>query len=883
MCGLVGFSGKSPDLNALKILGIYNDTRGGDACGFAINNKIFKSSSVDLDRFSKMFTKKEGQERFINKNNKDQIVLMHTRKGSAGGRTSEQAHPYKVINSNGRELIGIHNGTIRNIDDLVDKYLKDTDIVFKHSDTDSLKLYTILCETQKLDVLTEYEGGAALLWYYTDEPTTLYAFKGASESAYYNYSTYSSIEEERPLFYGIINDSIYFSSIKDSLFSINVQTVFSVDNNTVKTIKSGKIVETVDIKRVSPYYKKVESKKSNLSLNNSSDSMTNFYTRTEMQEASTDLVTLKRKTESGFYLDELLYLQNGHPMSGVYYLHFDYDKGYISACEVESISKMNLSSLNSYAKQCTLGTFIDAYKEYRETKKQDIELHSGTYAVFFSGMLIDTDKILDPSKYIVQSFRKGLAVLNRLKTTNPFYWLDRIDGIKDIDNLEDLKTLSEITINPIVINSNISYYRGILVSKTYNFHLIPEVKVEMSGTTIVKVTDSQIETEINIFSTDKNSNSKISEFKLGSSVLLNIKNCFKNDDFNNEWLSCTVYSINFNTGVVSVKFNKPLKLKRGTLNFFTVTDLDNLVMVEEESFSLGDIIYYFDSRTEKFEKAKVCSLSSTTSKIGIKYSSDKVNLTFFVDKDEVLTELDYADYLEDNMNSEIEIGMKVYSVSTYDTLEILSILNSNRGEFRYKVLNKRTNGITHIKRSEFILEPIGNSSKKTDLKEGDIVYTKHTKLKYIVNHVFKHNEINVWRNTKDGTEYTTFFRNDLITEKEYIEDNFEPNSEYKSDWFGIFNTDTLRNFVKPKEISSEQLVNEFKNKKINIEKMEKLINKLEKNKNAINSLLSEYREEELPQSLIDKMEGVSTLVAKLEEFVVVGKDILNKSKELTNV
>lgn len=888
MCGLVGFSGISPDINALKILGIYNDTRGGDACGFAINNKIFKSAHYDLDKFSKLFTKKEGQEKFIKNNNKNQIILMHTRKGSAGGRTSEQAHPCKVKNSKGRELIGIHNGTIRNIDDLVEKYLSKSDIVFEHSDTDSLKLYTILCETGNYDVLTEYEGGAALLWYYLDEPTTLYAFKGASESYSYNHISYGKIEEERPLFWGKLDNSLYFSSIQDSLFAINIEEVYSLSDNKVFTIKNGKFDSNVKINRISPYYTPTPRK--SLSSGNvhggaSKNDILKSYYRVDMQEVERELIEKKSGLSGSFYLDEFMYCQTGSPMSGVYYLYYDYNENYISASEVESIVYLNIKDLVNYSKLSTLNEFLDAFNEYSKDKSKKSEaLHAGTYALFFSGMLLDTDKIKDLSKYIVNSYKKGLTVINRLKVNQPFYWLDNIMTLKDAD-LNELKSISAATKEPIIINSSNVYHKENIVSKDFSYSLIPEVKVKMDNTKIAEVTDFQMENGTT-FTPDELKKPEI-KFQPGDSVLLNIERAYPGYSSKKKWVECKVHTVNKSIGTVTVKFDLELKVGKNNITYLAVTDLNNLILVDEDSeYQIGDTVYYYDSLIDEFKKAEVKSLANNGT-IGISFTDETYTITYFKDLANILSEEAYEEMMEDvpfKETSEIEIGSTVYDVGNYDLLEVLKINISNKGNYLYRVYNKRTKEILDLESKDFIKEPLfGNSSIRT-FKQGDTVYHKKTKIRWKIIREINEEKVYIKRPVwTGGFVFQTIEVKNLLTEKEYIENEFEPNSDFKSDWLGILNAKILQNLPIQKKLTGLEVVEQFQNKKIDIEKMTDLVNKLEKNKNAINSILNDNKDTELPQILIDKMEDIAKCMAKLEDFVETGKNILEKTKEMTNV
>ena len=50
MCGIFGFISSRPaDIQKIKILGIYNATRGTDSCGIVINDKIIKGMKSEAN------------------------------------------------------------------------------------------------------------------------------------------------------------------------------------------------------------------------------------------------------------------------------------------------------------------------------------------------------------------------------------------------------------------------------------------------------------------------------------------------------------------------------------------------------------------------------------------------------------------------------------------------------------------------------------------------------------------------------------------------------------------------------------------------------------------------------------------------------------------
>ncbi len=238
MCGIFGFISSRPaDIQKIKILGIYNATRGTDACGIVINDKVTKGLNSEANWTD--FCEKNSLVLETKEDDKNFIVLGHTR--SASNKTTkddpECAHPIVIkTKKNKVKLIGVHNGTISNHKDLAKNYkVKDGKI-------DSITLMSILSETKtnpkQFDALKDYEGAATVMWYHPDEPNVLKIFKGASKE--YSYS--KELKEERPLFvYKEDEQSYYFSSIKESLYCIggDINTVSTVPLNCVITIKPG--------------------------------------------------------------------------------------------------------------------------------------------------------------------------------------------------------------------------------------------------------------------------------------------------------------------------------------------------------------------------------------------------------------------------------------------------------------------------------------------------------------------------------------------------------------------------------------------------------------------------------------------------------------------
>lgn len=266
MCGIFAYSGKHPNIDKIKILGLYNQSRGEDACGLLINSKVMHGNGTQK-KFASFIENNE-----LPEPTKQHTIIGHTRKSSSGGVSEQFTHPYNITNPKGKSLlVGVHNGTLTNWVALAKKY--DVNITDKN---DSKTLFTILSLDKKnIKVLEEYVGGAALLINNPTEKNSLYVFKGGSKTyyqskvetpedeakweEYYGKDFYtvekesmSKVKEERPLYmYRESEGSVYFSSLEESLYAIggNITNIFPVPLNKLLKFIDGELVEITDINR----------------------------------------------------------------------------------------------------------------------------------------------------------------------------------------------------------------------------------------------------------------------------------------------------------------------------------------------------------------------------------------------------------------------------------------------------------------------------------------------------------------------------------------------------------------------------------------------------------------------------------------------------------
>ena len=234
MCGIFGeLTINEPELDKTHILGLFNQSRGTDSCGLYWNNGVIHGVGLNskYENFLQAF-------KFTDWNGKSKITFGHTRQRSVGAITESNAHPFavgKTTKAKRPSIVGVHNGTISNIDDLAEQYKVDV----SDCEVDSHKLFKILL-LKDFSVLEHYIGAAALMFHYPiSEPNVLYVFKGASHL----YDDQKVIVEERPLFTFLSkNGNRYFSSLETSLKAIGGSGI-STNSNHVKKIPNNVLLK----------------------------------------------------------------------------------------------------------------------------------------------------------------------------------------------------------------------------------------------------------------------------------------------------------------------------------------------------------------------------------------------------------------------------------------------------------------------------------------------------------------------------------------------------------------------------------------------------------------------------------------------------------------
>jgi hypothetical protein len=327
-CGLVGYCGDRPaDFMRLALLMKWNQNRGSDAAGVAIDDKIYKdaiSAESFLRGYNFLFNN-------VPQKMKNFTFLGHDRQASSGSaKKKELAHPHGIMHEGFTNpvLIGVHNGTIRNILDLARKHNIEHSVV---DNSDSQTLFKIIAKysnEEAFKVLSEYAGAASILFYPMKMKNTLYVHRDPDRELYW----WQKSETE-----------MYISSIEDSLYAIggDEKTVFEFNENIVFKFVKGKPVKSFKLEKRIPYYTpiaKSESKVKNYTPGHNvlacaksrNASFTDYYHTGPggVKDTAARLIgnggkkngSKKGIPGNGFVCVDYRYFNNGHPHTGVFYV-----------------------------------------------------------------------------------------------------------------------------------------------------------------------------------------------------------------------------------------------------------------------------------------------------------------------------------------------------------------------------------------------------------------------------------------------------------------------------------------------------------------------------------------------------------------------------------
>lgn len=221
MCGIIAYSGNvkfNPD--KIKLLFMYNESRGKQASGFYINDekkefkeRVVKSLGPSSEKLLPLYSLDPST-----------VLIGHTRQSSVGSSTDiNNVHPF-VQN----ELVGVHNGTFDNYADVK----KAFNVPATECLVDSLLFYKLLSDNKEdfYETYSYFKGKAALVWSNSTSPNVLKVFRN----------------KERPLYRGAIKNGddigIYISSLEEALLAIGCTNIQEFKEDKLYTITDGVVV-----------------------------------------------------------------------------------------------------------------------------------------------------------------------------------------------------------------------------------------------------------------------------------------------------------------------------------------------------------------------------------------------------------------------------------------------------------------------------------------------------------------------------------------------------------------------------------------------------------------------------------------------------------------
>lgn len=250
MCGIWGIVNTRPrkfDYSTFCTLGIANDSRGGDSCGYFIDGHYEYGVGKDNKYFQCFFP----DNNFLSELKESTIAFGHCRKASIGKIDKTTAQPVVLTNDNGEiDYVLMHNGTINNYEELAKKYIPEIDI----KDMTDSQVMARIFYYKGYDVLSEYIGGAvfAIIDYRENKIPKVLLFKGASVKTKYE----TKETEERPLYFCIDkeNKELVFSSIASYLMALRPEQItFDLTPNHLFKFVNGELLPIKKISRKSAY------------------------------------------------------------------------------------------------------------------------------------------------------------------------------------------------------------------------------------------------------------------------------------------------------------------------------------------------------------------------------------------------------------------------------------------------------------------------------------------------------------------------------------------------------------------------------------------------------------------------------------------------------
>ena len=446
MCGITGYCGKvKPEFSKIKLASMFITDRGKHSVGLLLNGfvqkGIYKTYNDDDSDPIKFFTKWYWSDW---KKGKDNTVLVHNRSATRGAHTVDNAHPF-VFEKDGVTYHFMKNGTLTNEIDLCREY----DISINKFAVDSQLLGHIIVN-HGWEVVTKYKGACVCVLTRTDEPNTVYIFKGES-------LTGDLLEEERPLFFYKTKNGMYFSSTKASLqcaHDIHEDEVVSFSANYLYKIVNGEVESKIYYDRTNVQNKSAVVISTNASRQTThypdySNGYNGYYKNKSKKEKKEEVrftFSQYEKQPSNFdgktiYYYRGLYYRNGHPISGAYAVN---DAGQIdNDSENIPIYHFHLGILckNKEAADA-LSDCIKSVKDIRD-KWHLVNAHAHPEHIIFSFRYSEKR-----AKYKLYVYKDGNEIESSTYTVTPKfssrrYCFQIVEGYYTIEQLENKSFLPE--------------------------------------------------------------------------------------------------------------------------------------------------------------------------------------------------------------------------------------------------------------------------------------------------------------------------------------------------------------------------------------------------------------------------------------------------------
>jgi predicted glutamine amidotransferase len=247
-CGLFAWSStRKKNWNKLakfkfELLGVEMDARGGDGCGISYDNYVNKSEKVkkfnDFWRFDR-----------VPKELTHPAIIGHDRKASVGAQSYENTQPIFFPDTKEDPISSIlaHNGTLYNHEELYKKHKAEAHFKLDTSKMSDSQMLALLIERIGWQILGEYNGSAALLYMNANETGVMYVYHGKCPTR----KNIVLETEERPLYYAVDGEDIWFCSTKTALEKIiqDVKDIQEVPFNKVFRVVGNTMEEVASIDR----------------------------------------------------------------------------------------------------------------------------------------------------------------------------------------------------------------------------------------------------------------------------------------------------------------------------------------------------------------------------------------------------------------------------------------------------------------------------------------------------------------------------------------------------------------------------------------------------------------------------------------------------------